>query len=287
MRPPDACRNQERRARGQFFETANTIVQALLIALVIRTFLFPALQHPVRLDGADAADRRYLFVSKFSYGYSRYSFPFSPPLFSGRVFGSEPNRGDIVVFRHAPDDFIKRVIGLPGDRIQLTNSVVSINGTPVERRRVDDFVGHDPCQPAPSDAPPVRVPQWRETLPNGVSYNTLQCASYPAFPTRPRFTPCRPIHFFMMGDNRENYEDSRFPDVSYVPAENLIGRAQVFFFLDRPAAIPPGRFGSGRMGALEPVFSVPSGDRRPRPWSRPISNDLNDVTCANREEPES
>jgi signal peptidase I len=217
-------------ARGQFFETANTIFQALLIALVIRTFLFQPFNIPSGSMEPTLLIGDYLFVSKFSYGYSRYSFPFSPPLFSGRVFGSNPNRGDIVVFRHAPDDFIKRVIGLPGDRIQLTDSVVSINGTPVEHRRVEDFVGRDPCQPAPSDAPPVKVPQFRETLPNGVSYNTLQCASYPGFPDTTSVYTVPPDHFFMMGDNRENSEDSRFPDVSYVPAENLIGRAQVFFF---------------------------------------------------------
>jgi signal peptidase I len=221
---------KERPARGQFFETASTIVQALLIALVIRTFLFQPFNIPSGSMEPTLLIGDYLFVSKFSYGFSRYSFPFSPPLFSGRVFASEPSRGDIVVFRHAPDDFIKRVIGLPGDRIQLTDSVVSINGTPVERLRVEDFVGPDPCQPAPSDAPPVRVPQWRETLPNGVSYNTLQCVSYPGFPDTTSVYTVPPDHFFMMGDNRENSEDSRFPDVSYVPAENLIGRAQVFFF---------------------------------------------------------
>jgi Signal peptidase, peptidase S26 len=92
------------------------------------------------------------------------------------------DRGDIVVFRRGADDFIKRVIGRPGDRIQLVDGVIFINGTPVERHRIADFVGRDPCRPAPPDSLPVRVTQWQETLPNGVSYRTLQCSSRAAFP---------------------------------------------------------------------------------------------------------
>jgi signal peptidase I len=223
-------RNEERRADRGFSATAITILEALLIAFVIRSLLFQTFYIPSGSMEPTLLVGDYLFVSKFSYGYSRNSLPFSPPIFSGRLLGSEPNRGDIVVFRHAPDDFIKRVIGLPGDRIQVIGGVVFINGTPVERRRVADFVGHDPCRPAPSDAPPVRVAQWRDTLPNGVSYDTLQCSSRPGFPNDTDVYAVPAGHFFMMGDNRENSEDSRFPDVSYVPFENLIGRAQIMFF---------------------------------------------------------
>src|SRR3974390_816482 len=118
--------------------TATAIVEAILIALVIRSFLFQPFNIPSGSMEPTLLVGDYLFVSKFSYGYSRYSFPFSPPIFSGRIFGSEPARGDIVVFRRGADDFIKRVIGLPGDRIQVTGGVVFINGTPVERRRVED-----------------------------------------------------------------------------------------------------------------------------------------------------
>ena len=215
--------------RARRFGTARTIVEALLIALIIRSFLFQPFNIPSGSMEPTLLVGDYLFVSKFSYGYSRYSFPFSPPIFSGRIFGSEPARGDIVVFRRGADDFIKRVIGLPGDRIQVTGGVVFINGTPVERRRVEDFVGHNPCRPTPVDAPPIRVAQWREFLPNGVSYNTLECGrDGPADNTPVYAVPSG--HFFMMGDNRENSEDSRFADVGYIPLESLIGRAQIIFF---------------------------------------------------------
>jgi signal peptidase I len=223
-------RIERRSADRSFSGTVITIIEALAIALVIRSLLFQPFYIPSGSMEPTLLVGDYLFVSKFSYGYSRYSFPFSPPLFSGRIWPGQPERGDIMVFRHAPDDFIKRLIGLPGDRIQVTRGVVSINGTPVMRERVNDFVGHDPCRPSPSDSPPVRVEQWRETLPNGVSYNTLQCSLRPGFPDDTGVYTVPAGHFFMMGDNRENSEDSRFPDVSYVPFENLIGRAQIIFF---------------------------------------------------------
>src|SRR5437660_7060203 len=111
----------------------------------------------------------YLFVSKFSYGYTHYSFPFSPPIFSGRIFSSEPQRGDVVVFRLPRDDsvdYIKRVVGLPGDRVQMRNGQLYLNGVAVRRERVDDFVDED-------DGRTQRVKRWRETLPDGVSYETL------------------------------------------------------------------------------------------------------------------
>src|SRR5690348_9565028 len=122
-------------------ETVRVIIHALLIALVIRTFLFQPFNIPSGSMKATLLVGDYLFVSKYSYGYSHYSIPFSPPLFSGRIFGSEPSRGDIVVFRLPKDDttdYIKRVIGLPGDRIQMKEGLLYINDTPVERQRMSE-----------------------------------------------------------------------------------------------------------------------------------------------------
>src|SRR5687767_5103518 len=127
-------------------ETIRVVIHALLIALVIRTFLFQPFNIPSGSMKATLLVGDYLFVSKFSYGYSYYSLPLSPPLFSGRVMGSQPERGDIVVFRLPKDDstdYIKRVIGLPNDRIQMVQGVLHINGAPVKRERVEDFVDID------------------------------------------------------------------------------------------------------------------------------------------------
>ena len=160
------------KTEGGFGETVRVVIHALLIALVIRTFLFQPFNIPSGSMKATLLVGDYLFVSKFSYGYSHYSIPFSPPLFSGRIFGSDPQRGDIVVFRLPKDDstdYIKRVIGLPGDRVQMRDGVLQINGKAVARERLPDFVGEDPC--GSDTSTPVK--RWKETLPNGVKYMVL------------------------------------------------------------------------------------------------------------------
>src|ERR671930_1085555 len=137
-----------KRNEGGLGEFIRLLIHAGIIAFVIRIFFFQPLNIPSGSMKATLLVGDYLFVSKYSYGYSHYSIPFSPPLFSGRIFGSEPSRGDIVVFRLPKDDstdYIKRVIGLPGDRIQMKEGLLHINDVPVKRERLSDFVGEDPC----------------------------------------------------------------------------------------------------------------------------------------------
>jgi signal peptidase I len=208
-------------------ETGKIVLHALIIALVIRTFLFQPFNIPSGSMKATLLVGDYLFVSKYSYGYTHYSLPFSPPLFSGRIFASEPQRGDVVVFRLPRDDttdYIKRVIGLPGDRIQMIGGVLHINGEAVKRERIDDFTDTE------EDGRKVKVKRWRETLPSGVSYTTLDLVENGYYDDTPEYK-VPPGHYFMMGDNRDNSTDSRvLSQVGYVPFENIIGRAQVIFF---------------------------------------------------------
>jgi len=175
----------------------------------------------------------YLFVTKWAYGYSRHSLPFSPPLFSGRIWGSEPKRGDVVVFKFPPNpsiDYIKRVVGLPGDKIQVREGVLYINDEAVKREKVGQIDDPDITE---TDRP---VDVYRETLPNGVSYDTLDLTPNGIGDNTREFVVPEG-HYFMMGDNRDNSSDSRF-SVGYVPAENLVGRANIIFFSIAGGASP-------------------------------------------------
>jgi len=215
----------DKKQQSALWENIKVIIQALLLAMVIRTVFFQPFTIPSGSMMPTLLVGDYIFVNKFAYGYSKYSLPFSPDIFDGRIFASEPERGDVVVFRLPTDtdvDYIKRVVGLPGDRIQVLNGVLHINGEPVNRQANGGFTSDYRLDPG-SD-----VPVFRETLDNGVSYDTLdQVPNSRGDDTREFIVP--EGHYFFMGDNRDNSLDSRF-DVGFVPAENLIGRASIIFF---------------------------------------------------------
>ena len=216
-------------AQGESWtELAKTVIYAGLIAVVIRTFLFQPFNIPSGSMENTLMVGDYLFVEKFAYGYSRYTFPFGGWPFSsslqGRFLERAPQRGDVVVFKFPQDnetDFIKRVIGLPGDRIQMIDDILYLNGQPVKRERVADFTGN-------LDGVDGHWPQYRETLPDGKSYVTIDRETNgPLDNTSVFVVPSG--HYFMMGDNRDNSDDSR-AEVGYVPAENLEGKAEFRFF---------------------------------------------------------
>ncbi len=210
---------------GGIGEIVSVLIQALLLALVIRTFLYQPFSIPSGSMKPTLLISDYLFVSKFAYGYSRYSFPFGIAPFDGRIWAGEPDRGDVVVFKYPRDnrtDYIKRVIGLPGEEIQVRQGTIFINGDPVQRERIEDFV-----DPSTVNAP---VHQYIETLPNGVSYHVLDLVDNSIGDNTQVFN-VPDGHYFMMGDNRDNSQDSRALNrVGYVPAENLVGRADLIWF---------------------------------------------------------
>jgi signal peptidase I len=217
-----------KKEEGGLWETIKVVIQALLIAVVVRTVLFQPFNIPSGSLVPTLLVGDYLFTSKYSYGYSRYSIPFGPPLFSGRLWGSEPKRGDIAVFKLPKDnstDYIKRVIGLPGDKIQVVEGVLQINGKAVQRERIADYETSD------AFGRTIAVPQYQETLPNGVSHRIIERDGDRGYWDNTYVYTVPAGHFFMMGDNRDNSTDSRDESsVGFVPFENLVGRAEIIFF---------------------------------------------------------
>lgn len=208
-------------------ETIRVIIHALILALIVRVFLFQPFNIPSGSMIPTLLIGDYLFVSKYSYGYSRYSFPFGFNLFPGRIWASEPKRGDVTVFKLPRDnetDYIKRVIGLPGDEVQMIHGVLHINGEAVEKVKIDDYVVTGPSGRT------RKMARYKETLPNGVSYPVLDLVN-DGFGDNTEVYKVPEQHFFMMGDNRDNSTDSRFlSEVGFVPFVNFVGKAQVIFF---------------------------------------------------------
>lgn len=223
--------------KKEFYEFVKTLFIAVVIAVIFRSLAYEPFHIPSGSMKSNLLIGDYLFVSKFSYGYSRFSFPLGLPFFHGRIFEeSQPKRGDVVVFRPPGDqdtDFIKRLIGLPGDRIQVKDGIVYLNDKPLPKEYVDDWMDADE-----KNGDNI-LKRYRETLPEGKSYLILN----ESIMGRGENTGVYVVpkdHYFMMGDNRDHSFDSRFQGnllmpgeraiVAYVPAENLVGRAELILF---------------------------------------------------------
>lgn len=215
----------EQRKAGGVRETLRTLVYALAIALVVRTFLFEPFNIPSGSMKPTLLVGDYLFVSKFAYGYSRYSLPLGLPLFSGRLMERLPERGDVAVFKLPSDnktDYIKRIVGLPNDRIQVKDGVLHVNGVAAGMEPVGHFAD-DPYGQT------INVPMIAETLPEGRRHLTLDMDPTGHYDnTKVYDVPAG--HVFAMGDNRDNSQDSRTDAVGFIPLENLVGRAEIMFF---------------------------------------------------------
>jgi len=211
-------------ARSELIETVVVIVQALLIALVFRTFLYQPFSVPTGSMQSTLMIGDYFVASKFDWGFGPYSFPIPLPI-EGRIFGREPNRGDVAVFHNITnEEYVKRVIGLPGDRIQMRQGRLYINGEIVPREEIGRAIDAD------SANRDVDVTVYRETLPNGVTHTIQEISDdMPFDDTQEYVVPAG--HYFMMGDNRDRSADSRvLGQVGYVPYDALIGKAQARFF---------------------------------------------------------
>ena len=211
-----------------WWESIKTVLYAVILAVVIRTLVFEPFSIPSKSMVPTLLVGDYLIVTKYSYGYSRYSLPFSLPLFEGRWRESAPARGDVVVFKLPRDnrtDYIKRVIGLPGDEIQVKRGILYVNGKSVTRAKLPEYVDDD------GRGGEIKLNQYRETLPDPQKNHLILEKSDDE---KLDNTPLYKIpegHYFMMGDNRDNSMDSRVESmVGFVPAENLIGKAQYVFF---------------------------------------------------------
>ena len=209
-----------------FVENIKTLIYALIIAIIIRSFFIQPFYIPSSSMEPNLLVGDRLFVTKYTYGYSKHSLPFSPPIFKGRIFSNEPERGDVIVFKTPADnrtDYIKRLIGLPGDKIQFIDSNLYLNNSEILKSRISKsdiiYCGQRT----------INVYTFEELLPNGKKHNTVYLKNFPF--QKSDIFEIPNDHYFFLGDNRDCSKDSRFlSSVGYVHKDNLVGKAQFIFF---------------------------------------------------------
>ena len=212
--------------KKKIIDNVKTLFYALLIALFIRSFFFQPFYIPSSSMEPNLLIGDRLFVSKYSYGYSQHSFPFSPKIFTGRILKKTPKRGDVVVFKTPADnrtDYIKRLIGLPGDKVQIINKDLYLNGIKIEKKQVETSLNIN-C-----GGEILKVDVYEETLPNGTKYLAVYRKDGTMINSDVFIVPND--HYFFLGDNRDCSKDSRFlSSVGYVNFNNLVGKARIIFF---------------------------------------------------------
>lgn len=240
-----SAKNHEK--QGFFHSWTFVILVCVVLPLLFRSLFYAPFHIPSGSMKSSLLIGDFIFVSKFEYGYSRYSFPLGLKLFDGRINAKQPERGDIIVFRPPPTpkiDFIKRLIGLPGDRIKMVDGMLYINGKAVPRERIDDFIDEK------EDGSVKRIKQYVEILPGGVRHFILDEDPFGQLDNTDEFVVPEG-HYFFMGDNRDNSSDSRTKVVGMVPFENLVGKAKVVVFSNHASIIEPWKwFTSFRSGRL-------------------------------------
>ena len=212
--------------KKDIIENIKTLFYALIIAIIIRSLIIQPFYIPSSSMEPSLLVGDRIFVTKYSYGYSKHSFPFSPSIFKGRILSNKPERGDIVVFKTPADnrtDYIKRLIGLPGDQVQFLDSNLYINNSEVVKSRLSSS---DKIYCGTYD---LDVYTFEENLPNGIKHKSVYLKNFPYDNSDPFVVP--DDHYFFLGDNRDCSKDSRFlSSVGYVHKDNLVGKAQFIFF---------------------------------------------------------
>ena len=211
--------------KNNILSNLKSISFAVFIALIIRSFIAEPFNIPSGSMKPNLLVGDFIFVSKWSYGYSRHSFPFSIPIIKNKIFSKIPKRGDVVVFKTPEDnrtDYIKRIIGLPGDKIMIIDGKIILNGNPINRKKMNDFIDND------KNVLVKRVRKYKEYHEN-IEFEILDIKDNGIVDNTELFVVPEG-NFFVMGDNRDNSQDSRFKTVGFIPFENLVGRARFIFF---------------------------------------------------------